>query len=96
MDCVRSDIIRVKIIVHRSLRPVELLVSHNGITGWKKHSTVVAHNHDLFCNDGSSLHCVRRERSRLFIKDGVVKCLITSVYDGESLWCRPVEIEPYF
>jgi len=66
------------------------LVSENGIDGWKKYDPLVVYDHDILYDDGSVLHCTRRERPQLFIEKNRVRYLITGVYDGESSWCQPV------
>ncbi len=69
------------------------LVSVDGIHHWEKYDPVVVYDHDLFFDDGSVLHCVRRERPQLLIVDGLITHLITGVYDGENSWCQPVELK---
>jgi hypothetical protein len=70
------------------------LYSENGIDNWKAYDPVVIYDHDLKYEDGSILHCTRRERPQLLIQDGDITHLLTSVYDGENSWCQPVALEP--
>ena len=72
------------------------LVSENGINGWRKYEPVLVYDHDIVYEDGSILHCTRRERPQLLIEGGKVTHLITGVYDGENSWCQPVELKPYY
>ncbi len=70
------------------------LVSEDGISNWRQHENPVVYDHDIRYTDGSVLKAVRRERPVLFIEDGYVKYLLTSVFDGTTTWCQPVKIEP--
>lgn len=70
------------------------IFSDNGINDWKKYDPVVVYNHDLIYEDGSVLHCTRRERPQLYIEDGRVVCLLTGIYDGNESWCQPVKLHP--
>ena len=70
------------------------LVSDNGVDGWRRHNHIVAYDHDIEFTGGKILHCVRRERPQLYIEEGKVCALITSVYDGAKTWCQPVELSP--
>lgn len=70
------------------------LVSDNGIDQWQKADSVVVYDHELKYDNGSSLHCTRRERPQLLIQDGKITHLITGVYDGETSWCQPVALQP--
>lgn len=70
--------------------------SQNGIDGWKPNAHAIVYDHEILWNDGTSLFCVRRERPQLYIENGRVKGLLTSVYDGENSWCQPVRIEPAY
>ena len=72
------------------------LVSSTGIDQWKKFEPLVVYDHDLLLDDGSIVHCTRRERPQLFIQKGKITHLITGIYDGENSWCQPVEINPTF
>jgi hypothetical protein len=72
------------------------LYSENGIDNWKAYDPVVIYDHDLKYEDGSILHCTRRERPQLLIQDGDITHLLTSVYDGENSWCQPVALNPPF
>jgi len=70
------------------------LFSDNGITNWKKYEPTVVYDHDLKYDDGSILHCVRRERPQLYIENEKIACLLTGVYDGTDSWCQPVKVCP--
>ncbi len=70
------------------------LYSENGTDHWKKYDPVVVYDHELSWNDGTGLHCTRRERPQLFIQDGKITHLITGIYDGEDSWCQPVALIP--
>lgn len=70
------------------------LVSDDGINNWKEYQPDIVYDHTLVYDDGSILKCDRRERPQLYIEDGKVKYLYTGVYDGESTWCQPVELNP--
>ncbi len=70
------------------------LVSENGISDWQVHEHPVVYSHDIVFDDGSVLNAVRRERPVLFIDDGAVRYLLTSVFDGQNTWCQPVKIFP--
>jgi hypothetical protein len=72
------------------------LVSQNGVDNWRKFDPVVVYDHDIQYDDGSTLHCNRRERPQLLIQNGRVTHLITGVYDGKNSWCQPVEIKPAY
>lgn len=72
------------------------LFSQNGISDWRKYDPVVMYDHDLKYDDGSVLHCTRRERPQLFIEDGKVLALFTGIYDGENSWCQPVLVDPSY
>ena len=69
------------------------LYSDNGINGWKKYDPVVVYDHDIQYENGTTLHCVRRERPQLLIENGKITHLITGVYDGENSWCQPVKLK---
>ena len=71
-----------------------ILSSADGGSNWEKFDPVVAYDHDIIFEDGSGLHCTRRERPQLLIEDGVVTGLITAVYTGEESWCQPVPLNP--
>jgi len=70
------------------------LFSDNGITDWQKYEPAVVYDHDIKYDDGSILHCVRRERPQLYIENGKIACLLTGVYDGTDSWCQPVKVYP--
>jgi len=70
------------------------LFSEDGVSDWKKHDDLIIYDHDIKYDDGSILHCTRRERPQLFIENGIIKGLLTAVYDGEKSWCQPVELIP--
>ena len=70
------------------------LFSDNGITDWQKYEPTVVYDHDIKYDDGSILHCVRRERPQLYIENGKIACLLTGVYDGTDSWCQPVKVFP--
>lgn len=70
------------------------LVSSNGIDQWKKFDPLVVYDHDILLDDGTIVHCTRRERPQLFIQKGKITHLITGVYDGENSWCQPVKLAP--
>jgi len=70
------------------------LFSDNGITDWQKYEPTVVYDHDLKYDDGSILHCVRRERPQLYIENEKIACLLTGVYDGTDSWCQPVKVCP--
>lgn len=70
------------------------LFSKNGIGNWKKYNPVVIYDHNLIWDDGTTLHCNRRERPQLFIQDGKITHLITGIYDGNNSWCQPVALSP--
>ena len=70
------------------------LVSDDGIHDWQRHDPVVFYDHDIRFDDGTSMHCTRRERPQLLIEDGKVKALFTSVYDGTNTWCQGVPVFP--
>ena len=69
------------------------LVSDNGKSDWRKYDPVVVYNHDIRYADGTTLHCVRRERPQLLIENGFITHLITSVYDGNNTWSQPVKLK---
>lgn len=70
------------------------LSSPDGINNWHPFDPVVAYNHDLIMENGSVLHCVRRERPQLLIEDHQITHLFTSVYDGQRSWCQPQALVP--
>ena len=70
------------------------LFSNNGITDWEKYEPTVVYNHNIKYDDGSILHCVRRERPQLYIENEKIACLLTGVYDGTDSWCQPVKVCP--
>jgi len=70
------------------------LFSDNGITDWEKYEPTVVYNHNIKYDDGSILHCVRRERPQLYIENEKIACLLTGVYDGTDSWCQPVKVCP--
>lgn len=70
------------------------LVSENGINGWEKDDPVVVYDHDLTYSSGRVLHCVRRERPQLLIRNRKITHLVTSVFDGTHTWSQPVEVHP--
>lgn len=70
------------------------LFSENGIDGWKNYEPVVVYDHDLRYDDGTILHCTRRERPQLLIQDGKITHLITAIYDSANSWCQPVALNP--
>lgn len=69
------------------------LFSDDGIKDWKAYNPVIVYKHDLAYDDGSVLHCVRRERPQLLIENGNITHLITGVYDGNNSWCQPVKLK---
>ena len=71
-----------------------LLVSDDGIAGWKPVDRTPAYDHEIRLADGSVLQCARRERPQLLIQDGGITTLWTSVYDGRDTWCQPVPLSP--
>jgi hypothetical protein len=71
-----------------------LLVSSDGITGWKPVDRTPAYDHAVRFADGSVLQCSRRERPQLMTEDGEIKALWTSVFDGRDTWCQPVPVLP--
>lgn len=70
------------------------LVSDNGIDGWRKADPATAYDHDIKYVSGRVLHCTRRERPQLLIRNGKITHLITSVFDGKDTWSQPAEIKP--
>jgi hypothetical protein len=71
------------------------LFSEDGVNNWQIYKDLVVYDHDIQYDDGSVLHCNRRERPQLFIDEGFIKGLLTAVYDGENSWCQPIEIFPF-
>src|SRR5208283_2356785 len=67
-----------------------VLVSDDGVSGWKPDGTSPAYDHDIRYTDGTVLHCVRRERPQLLIQDGAITHLFTSVFDGQDTWAQPI------
>ncbi|MBW2174429.1 MAG: glycoside hydrolase family protein [Deltaproteobacteria bacterium] len=70
------------------------LCSKNGVRDWEKYEPAVVYDHDIKLDDGTVLHCIRRERPQLYIEGGAITCLLTGVYDGENSWCQPVRVSP--
>lgn len=70
------------------------LFSDNGVNDWEKYDPVVVYDHDLEYEDGSVLHCIRREKPQLFIENGKAVCLLTGIYDGNESWCQLVKLHP--
>ena len=68
------------------------IYSGNGISDWKKYDPVVVYDNDIYFDDNSVLHCVRRERPQLFISDREITFLLNGVYDGVDSWCQPVRL----
>lgn len=70
------------------------LYSEDGIHNWIKYKNPVAYDHSIRYNDGSVLHCTRRERPQLIIENNAITGLLTAVYNGKESWCQPVELFP--
>lgn len=68
--------------------------SEDGISDWGKYKDQVAYDHDIHFEDGSVLHCTRRERPQLIIENGAITGLCTAVYTGTDSWCQPVALQP--
>lgn len=68
------------------------LFSENGKDKWKIYDPVVVYDHDILYEDGSVLHCQRRERPQLLVQKGQITHLVTGVYDGKDSWCQPVQL----
>jgi len=68
--------------------------SEDGINNWRPFDPVIVYNHEIPMNNGSILHCERRERPQLIIEGNKISCLLNGVYDGENSWCQPVLLEP--
>jgi len=68
-------------------------VSQNGITGWHPLDDPVMYNHTIVYTNGSELHCERRERPQLLLKDGAPTHLFTSVLYQGNTWCQVVPLE---
>ncbi len=69
-------------------------ISSDGISNWHPFDPVVAYNHDILMENGSKLHCERRERPQLLIEENKITYLLNGVYDGKNSWCQPVELIP--
>jgi hypothetical protein len=69
------------------------LFSDNGINNWLEYSPVVVYDHDIALENGSIIHCVRRERPQLLIEENRITYLLTSVLDGTNSWCQPVKLK---
>lgn len=69
-------------------------ISPDGINKWHPFDPVVAYNHDILMENGSILHCERRERPQLLIENNKIIYLLNGVYDGDNSWCQPVELLP--
>lgn len=69
-------------------------ISPDGINNWKPFDPAVAYSHDILMENGSILHCERRERPQLLIEENKITYLLTGVYDGTNSWCQPVPLIP--
>jgi hypothetical protein len=69
------------------------LFSGNGINNWLEYSPVIVYDHDIEVDDGSIIHCVRRERPQLLIEGNRITYLLTSIFDGTNSWCQPVQLK---
>ena len=61
---------------------------------WDTCDDLVVYDHDIQYDDGTILHCTRRERPQLYIEESKVVVLITGVYNGNDSWCQPVKVNP--
>ena len=69
------------------------IYSNDGIKDWKVFNPLVVYDHELEYEDGTALHCERRERPQLLITEGKITHLINGIYDGKNSWCQPIKIK---
>ena len=69
------------------------LYSNDGISNWMKYDPLIVYNHDIFLENDSVLHCMRRERPQLLIENNQITYLINAVYDGNNSWSQPVKLK---
>ncbi|MBD3375961.1 hypothetical protein GF406_13075 [candidate division KSB1 bacterium] len=67
-------------------------VSKDGITGWHPLDAPVMYDHTIKFTDGSELHCERRERPQLLLKNNIPTHLFTSVLYNGTTWCQVVPL----
>jgi len=61
------------------------LISKDGVH-WEPNTPVLAYDHKLIWEDGTSIQADRRERPHLLIDNGRVLCLFTAVKVGDETW----------
>lgn len=69
------------------------LFSKNGIHQWEKYPHLIAYDHDIKFENDSIYHCIRRERPQLFIDNGYITHVFTSVLGESESWCQPVKLK---
>lgn len=70
------------------------LVSSDGISQWHRALPAIAYDHAIALQNGDTLHCVRRERPQLLIRNNRITYLFNGVYDGKDSWCQPQQLKP--
>lgn len=63
----------------------EVVIGERDSTYWNLN---MAHNPTIH-KIGDTLHCVRRERAQLLIRNNRITYLFNGVYDGRDSWCQP-------